>query len=114
MSAAIETPPRATSREWIGLAVLALPCLLYSMDLTVLNLAVPPGSPSSLKRYCWPTFQAQQLCVALGSLAPAMKAWASAALVTGAARAIKRLLRISSRYSQGASRVKAISLPRAG
>src|SRR5262245_19618327 len=33
--------PRATRREWVGLAVLALPCLLYSMDLTVLNLAVP-------------------------------------------------------------------------
>jgi MFS transporter, DHA2 family, multidrug resistance protein len=26
--------PKATVREWIGLAVLALPCLLYSMDLT--------------------------------------------------------------------------------
>ena len=36
-----EPPPKATSREWFGLAVLALPCLLYSMDLTVLNLAVP-------------------------------------------------------------------------
>ena len=33
--------PRATRREWVGLAVIALPCLLYSMDLTVLNLAVP-------------------------------------------------------------------------
>jgi MFS transporter, DHA2 family, multidrug resistance protein len=33
--------PKATLREWIGLAVLALPCLLYSMDLTVLNLALP-------------------------------------------------------------------------
>lgn len=33
--------PKATKREWLGLAVLALPCLLYSMDLTVLNLAVP-------------------------------------------------------------------------
>ncbi|MEI2299640.1 MFS transporter [Ensifer sp. MJa1] len=33
--------PKATRREWIGLAVLALPCMLYSMDLTVLNLAVP-------------------------------------------------------------------------
>jgi len=32
---------QATRREWIGLAVIALPCLLYSMDLTVLNLAVP-------------------------------------------------------------------------
>jgi len=29
---------KATRREWIGLAVLALPCPLYSMDLTVLNL----------------------------------------------------------------------------
>ncbi|HEV7255109.1 MAG TPA: MFS transporter [Mesorhizobium sp.] len=36
-----ETPRKATRREWIGLAVIALPCLLYSMDLTVLNLAVP-------------------------------------------------------------------------
>lgn len=34
-------PTRATRREWLGLAVLALPCLLYSMDLTVLNLALP-------------------------------------------------------------------------
>src|SRR5262249_16055147 len=34
-------PPKAGRREWIGLAVLALPCLLYAMDLTVLNLAVP-------------------------------------------------------------------------
>lgn len=32
---------RAGPREWLGLAVLALPCVLYSMDLTVLNLAVP-------------------------------------------------------------------------
>jgi len=34
-------PSQAGRREWIGLAVIALPCLLYSMDLTVLNLAVP-------------------------------------------------------------------------
>ena len=33
--------PRAGRREWVGLAVLALPCLLYAMDLTVLNLALP-------------------------------------------------------------------------
>jgi MFS transporter, DHA2 family, multidrug resistance protein len=32
---------QAGRREWIGLAVLSLPCLLYAMDLTVLNLAVP-------------------------------------------------------------------------
>jgi MFS transporter, DHA2 family, multidrug resistance protein len=33
--------PTAGRREWIGLTVIALPCLLYSMDLTVLELAVP-------------------------------------------------------------------------
>ena len=32
---------RASRREWIGLAVIALPCLVYAMDLTVLNLALP-------------------------------------------------------------------------
>ncbi len=32
---------RARARDWWGLAVLTLPCLLYSMDLTVLHLAVP-------------------------------------------------------------------------
>jgi MFS transporter, DHA2 family, multidrug resistance protein len=40
MNTAIENP-RAGRREWIGLAVIALPCLLYAMDLTVLNLALP-------------------------------------------------------------------------
>jgi MFS transporter, DHA2 family, multidrug resistance protein len=34
-------PPRAGRREWIGLAAIALPCLVYAMDLTVLNLALP-------------------------------------------------------------------------
>src|SRR5215216_2688136 len=33
--------PRAGRREWIALAVIALPCLLYAMDLTVLTLAIP-------------------------------------------------------------------------
>lgn len=32
---------RAGRREWIGLTVLALACLLYAMDLTVLHLAIP-------------------------------------------------------------------------
>ena len=32
---------RAGRREWIGLAVLALATMLYSIDLTVLHLAVP-------------------------------------------------------------------------
>jgi len=36
-----DVPARATRREWIGLAVIALPCLVYAMDLTVLNLALP-------------------------------------------------------------------------
>ncbi|CAN5651482.1 hypothetical protein BH23CHL6_BH23CHL6_01410 [soil metagenome] len=35
------SPPKAGRREWIGLSVLALACLLYVMDLTVLHLAVP-------------------------------------------------------------------------
>lgn len=33
--------PRAGRREWVGLGVIALPCVLYAMDLTVLNLALP-------------------------------------------------------------------------
>src|SRR6478609_1463295 len=32
---------KARRREWVGLAVIALPCMLYSMDLTVLDLALP-------------------------------------------------------------------------
>jgi DHA2 family multidrug resistance protein-like MFS transporter len=35
------TEPLAGRREWIGLLVLALPCVVYAMDLTVLNLALP-------------------------------------------------------------------------
>jgi MFS transporter, DHA2 family, multidrug resistance protein len=46
-------PPRATSREWVGLAVLTLAALVYAMDLTVLNLAIPRISaelqPSSVQ-----------------------------------------------------------------
>ncbi len=34
-------PARATRREWIGLSVLTLAALVYAMDLTVLNLAIP-------------------------------------------------------------------------
>ena len=33
--------PRAGTREWLGLAVLALPTLLLALDITVLNLAIP-------------------------------------------------------------------------
>jgi DHA2 family multidrug resistance protein-like MFS transporter len=47
--------PLAGQREWIALAVIALPCLLYSMDLSVLYLALPsltadlkPGSAALL------------------------------------------------------------------
>src|SRR5688500_9362966 len=35
------TTPPAGRREWLGLAVIALACVLYVMDLTVLHLAVP-------------------------------------------------------------------------
>jgi DHA2 family multidrug resistance protein-like MFS transporter len=37
----IRTDPRAGHREWIGLAVLTLPALLASMDLSVLFMAAP-------------------------------------------------------------------------
>ncbi|HSJ28734.1 MAG TPA: MFS transporter [Acidimicrobiia bacterium] len=40
-NAADSARARAGRREWLGLAVLALACLLYVMDLTVLHLAVP-------------------------------------------------------------------------
>jgi DHA2 family multidrug resistance protein-like MFS transporter len=32
---------KATYKEWLGLAIIALPCLVYAMDLNVLNLALP-------------------------------------------------------------------------
>jgi DHA2 family multidrug resistance protein-like MFS transporter len=38
---AVADAPRATRRSWLGLAVIALPCILYAMDLTVLELALP-------------------------------------------------------------------------
>jgi DHA2 family multidrug resistance protein-like MFS transporter len=41
VTAEYEVPDRATRREWIGLAVLTLAALVYAMDLTVLNLAIP-------------------------------------------------------------------------
>ena len=34
-------PSRAGRREWIGLGVIAIACMLYVMDLTVLHLAIP-------------------------------------------------------------------------
>jgi DHA2 family multidrug resistance protein-like MFS transporter len=36
-----DTEPRAGRREWIGLAVLALPAFVIALDFSVLNLAVP-------------------------------------------------------------------------
>lgn len=41
IDAGAAAPPRATRREWLGLAVLALPTMLIAMDLTVLHLALP-------------------------------------------------------------------------
>jgi DHA2 family multidrug resistance protein-like MFS transporter len=41
MKTATASPAIAGRREWIALAVLALPCMLVTMDLTVLFLAVP-------------------------------------------------------------------------
>ncbi len=46
---------KATRKQWLGLLIIALPCMVYAMDLTVLNLAVPqlsadlqPGSEQLL------------------------------------------------------------------
>ncbi|SUA49010.1 Antiseptic resistance protein [Nocardia otitidiscaviarum] len=41
LTAAETSTGKGGRREWAGLAVLALACLVYSMDLTVLHLAVP-------------------------------------------------------------------------
>jgi DHA2 family multidrug resistance protein-like MFS transporter len=53
MTAENAVPARATRREWIGLGVLTLAALVYAMDLTVLNLAIPRISaelrPSSVQ-----------------------------------------------------------------
>jgi MFS transporter, DHA2 family, multidrug resistance protein len=67
--------PRAGRREWVGLAVIALPCMLYAMDLTVLNLALPQLSadlrPSSTQ-LLWIVdiygFLAAGLLVTMGTL----------------------------------------------
>lgn len=40
MTSTVETT-RATRREWLGLAVLALPTILIGLDMTVLHLAAP-------------------------------------------------------------------------
>ncbi|PWV44341.1 MFS transporter [Nocardiopsis sp. L17-MgMaSL7] len=37
----MRTPPRATGRTWLGLALLLIPALLVSMDLSVLFVAAP-------------------------------------------------------------------------
>ena len=36
-----DTAARAGRKEWVGLSVLAIACVVYAMDLTVLHLAVP-------------------------------------------------------------------------
>ncbi|WOA32737.1 MFS transporter [Alloalcanivorax xenomutans] len=41
MEASNASPPAATRREWLGLAVLMLPTVLLALDMTVLHLAVP-------------------------------------------------------------------------
>nr|WP_246274116.1 hypothetical protein [Phytohabitans houttuyneae] len=37
---------KATRRAWIGLAILALPTLLLSLDVSVLYLALPSSAPT--------------------------------------------------------------------
>src|SRR3954463_836813 len=71
----VTTPQTAGRREWIALAVLALPCVVYAMDLTVLNLALPALSadldPSSAEQL-WIVdvygFMVAGLLITMGSL----------------------------------------------
>ena len=52
----------AGRKEWLGFAVLALPTLLVSMDMTILYLATPSLSavlkPSGAECYGSPTYTA--------------------------------------------------------
>src|SRR5689334_18664475 len=55
MTTTVEPTTRAGRREWLGLAVLALPTILIGLDMTVLHLAAPmltadlgPSSPELL------------------------------------------------------------------
>ncbi|MGL4490202.1 MAG: MFS transporter [Rhizobiaceae bacterium] len=41
MTTAVDTAPLAGRREWVGLGILSIACLIYSMDLSVLFLAIP-------------------------------------------------------------------------
>lgn len=41
MTVTSETSPLATRRQWIGLGILSIACLIYSMDMSVLFLAIP-------------------------------------------------------------------------
>jgi DHA2 family multidrug resistance protein-like MFS transporter len=41
VQATVENQPLAGRREWVGLCVLSVACLIYSMDLSVLFLAMP-------------------------------------------------------------------------
>ena len=78
--------PRAGRREWIGLRALALACLLYAMDLTVLHLAVPALSadlqPSSAQ-LLWITdiygFMVAGFLVTMGTLGDRIRAPPAAA-----------------------------------
>jgi hypothetical protein len=97
----LATPPRAGRREWIALGVIALPNLVYAMDLTVLFLAVPAITkdlrPSSTERLwiaaIWAAYRAylQAVVVASGLLSGAdpsvfhtLGAWRGGALVATA------------------------------
>ena len=69
-------PVKASRRQWIGLGVIALPCMLYSMDLTVLNLAVPALSADlepSASQLLWIIdiygFMVAGLLITMGTLA---------------------------------------------
>jgi hypothetical protein len=66
----VDEAPKASRREWVGLAVIALPCLLYSMDLRLFRT---PAFSASLTAFVLSIFViagiyfiAQYLQLALG------------------------------------------------
>src|SRR3954447_18124328 len=78
-------------RKWIGLAVIALPCLVYAMDLKVLKLALPAISadlaPSSTE-LLWIVdvygFMVAGALITMGALGDRIGAWRMLLIGAGA------------------------------
>ena len=70
------SPSKAGAREWLELALLALPAILLGLDLTLLNLALPALAtdlhPTSTQALCIMdacSFMIAGLLITMGTLA---------------------------------------------